>query len=138
MRFAWNGHAGAVCGCSCGAIGKALRTALLWWCEVLKYEICEERPWTMPRSSPLHLWVDARSTPPRCAAVLYADGHWKYTDGKPSKRIMSRFGQRADKQITSLEMVALALGLSTFADSLRGRKVVLYTDNKGAEACSEC
>ena len=125
-------------GCSCGAIGKALRTALLWWCEVLKFEICEERPWTMPRSSPLHLWVDARSTPPRCAAVLYADGHWKYTDGEPSKRIMSRFGQRADKQITSLEMVALALGLSTFADSLRGRKVVLYTDNKGAEACREC
>ena len=68
--------------------------------------------------------------------MAYIDGTWKYTDGMPSKQIMAQFGQRCDKQITSLEMVAIALGLSTFAPFLHKRKVIVYSDNKGAEACT--
>ena len=47
-----------------------IEAALLWWHEVLQLEICEERKW---RASPLrqvHMFADARSTPPHVAAVL--------------------------------------------------------------------
>ena len=35
----------------------------------------------------------------------------------------------------SLEIMAIAVGLSTFAEELKGRKVVVYSDNTGAEVC---
>ena len=34
----------------------------------------------------------------------------------------------------ALESLAIALGTSTFADEIRGKKVVVYNDNKAAEA----
>ena len=40
---------------------------------------------------------------------------------------------RNDKQILGLELFALALGCSTFAERLVGRKVFLWSDNVGAE-----
>ena len=66
--------------------------------------------------------------------MLYIDGDWLYTDGAPGGRHTLRFQQRADKQITSLEILAIAVGLSTFEVELAGRKVVLWSDNSGAEA----
>ena len=69
----------------------------------------------------------------RCAALLYLDGVWHYTDGAPSAKHMRRFQQREDKQITSLEILAIAVGLSTFEVELTGRKVILWSDNSGAE-----
>ena len=116
-------------------IGQELHVALAWWFEVLQLEISEVHLWTPPPSAPVHLYVDARSTPPRCSAVLFADGLCHFTDGEPSERLMAQFKERADGQITSLEMLAMAVGLSTFADLLHGRKVVLFSDNRGAEVC---
>ena len=65
----------------------------------------------------------------RCAAVLFADGRVLYTDGKPAEHIMKQFAARADNQITTLEVLAIAVGLSTFSKELQGRRVVIFSDN---------
>ena len=79
--------------------------------------------------------ADARSTPPRLAAVLYADGEVLYCDWAPPGDLVGRFIAREDGQIAGLEILAVALGLSTWADRLRGRDVVIYSDNTVAEFC---
>ena len=48
-------------------------------------------------------------------------------------RLGRRFQRRSDNQITTLEILAVSVGLSSFADLIRERRVVLYSDNKGAE-----
>ena len=68
--------------------------------------------------------------------MLFIDGECMYTDGVPRQEIMQQFLQRQDKQITTLEILAIAIGLSTFAPELQGRKVVVWSDNTGAEAAS--
>ena len=40
---------------------------------------------------------------------------------------------RNDAQIMGLELLAISLGLSTFMYKIRNRKVVVHTDNLGAE-----
>ena len=40
------------------------------------------------------------------------------------------------RQITTLEILSISIGLSTFQSELRGRKVVVWSDNKGAEGAS--
>ena len=90
----------------------------------------------------------------RCAAVLFIDGQFHYTDGIPSQSIMDKFNARNDRlmsaagmfvsickvgavrQITTLEILAIAIGLSTFQSELKGRKVVVWSDNKGAEGAT--
>ena len=37
-----------------------------------------------------------------------------------------------------LELVAVSLGLCTFSDMLRNKRVVVHCDNKGAEVRSYC
>jgi hypothetical protein len=69
-----------------GSLRPVLRTALRWWRMVLQGEIAEKRSWRRHDEQPAHLYVDARSTPARCAAVLFMDGRVLYTDGKPSDR----------------------------------------------------
>ena len=130
-----------------------MRVALLWWLSVLELEIAEQRAWSAPAQRPVYMFVDARGRPARVAAVAYIDGVWHYTDGAPSHRLMSRFASRSDNQITSLELLAIAVrpsfvrcacclplvlacqvGLSTFEREVAGRRLVLYSDNSGAEA----
>ena len=82
------------------------------------------------------MFVDAAGQPMRCAAVLFSEYGIHYTDGKPSKAIVSRLAKRCDSQIMGLESIAIGLGLSTFAAELHQRKVVVYSDNKGAEAAT--
>ncbi len=120
----------------CSRVADALTTAMEWWVDVLRRDICEVHPWVPPQTPAVHLYADARSSPPRVAAVLLADGVSYYTDAEPSVELLARFKERADKQITSLEMLAIAVGLSSFADLLHGRKVLLYSDNKGAEGAT--
>jgi hypothetical protein len=40
------------------------------------------------------------------------------------------------RQITTLEILAISIGLSTFQAELAGRKVVVWSDNKGAEGAT--
>ena len=110
-----------------------LDIAFRWWLRVLQCTIVEEYEWSLPSSPPAHLYVDARGVPPRCAAVLVMDGHTSYTDGRPAQELVQRFAARDDNQIASLEMLAIAVGLSTFAPELANRRVVVYSDNTVAE-----
>ena len=117
-----------------GRIGPELRIALCWWLAILKRDIVETRRWCEAPSRPMHLFVDARGYPPRCAAILFTcDGQVLWTDGRPSGDVLARFQDRGDNQIMSLEVLAIALGLSTFINELAGHKVVIYSDNVGAE-----
>ena len=99
----------------------------------MSHDIVEEKQWFTPPQKPARLWVDARSTPPRCGAVLVIDGCLYYTDGQPAQKFMEELIQRDNSQIMALEIMAIAVGMSTFQELLRGRKVVIYSDNKGAE-----
>lgn len=73
-----HGRARRVCGCfacrqkhSWGSrLNAELRLALQWWLEVLDLKIVQIRPWVGTQRQPVHLYTDARSTPPRVAAVL--------------------------------------------------------------------
>ena len=91
----------------------------------MSHNIVEEKQWFPPPSKPARLWVDARSTPPRCAAVLSIDGNVLFTDGEPGQSLMHELLQRGDSQIMALEIMAIAVGLSSFQQLLRGRKVIV-------------
>ena len=110
-----------------------LDIAFRWWLRVFQCTIVEEHEWSLPSSPPAHLYVDARGVPPRCAAVLVMDGRTSYTDGRPAQELVQRFVARDDNQIASLEMLAITVGLSTFAPELANRRVVAFSDNTVAE-----
>lgn len=71
--------------------------------------------------------------PCRCGAVLSENGAVWYSDGEPSKKLMESFIMRSGNQITTLEVLAICFGLSTFLDKVAGRKVIIYSDNTDAE-----
>ena len=97
-------------------------------------QILQVRPWQLPPTRPVQLFCDARGSPPRLAAVLYThDGQSFYTDVAPPDRILKLFSKREDGQICGLELCAIALGLSTFADHCEGHKVRVWSDNTGSE-----
>lgn len=91
-------------------LSKALRLALHWWKEVLEQHLGQLRPWAVARTPAVHLLCDARSTPPRVAAVLMMDGDVFYSDAAPPECILSSFRYREDNQITSLEILSIAFG----------------------------
>ena len=70
----------------------------------MRQDVVEQKAWVVPEADCVHLFVDARGVPPRCSAVLVADGACQYTDGLPSSTIMASFYQRKDNQIMSLEI----------------------------------
>ena len=67
--------------------------------------------WNKVHGAPLHLYCDARSAPPRIAAVLCEKGRpTQWTDMQPSEKVLSCFRKGGDKQIMSLELLSIALG----------------------------
>ena len=106
---------------------------LQWWLEVLQVELKQYRPWQIPISSTVHLFADARGTPPRLAAVLFVGGKAVYTDLAPADSVLQFFVSRRDNQIIGLELLAIALGMSTFEELLLGRRVCIWSDNVGSE-----
>ena len=46
---------------------------------------------------------------------------------------MKKFQRRGDNQIMGLELLSISLGLWSFQNLLQGRKVVVHSDNTGAE-----
>ena len=86
--------------------------------------------WNQKEPEIAHLLCDARSTPPRVAAVrslrlpwslldecarplwqvCVYDGKIQYSDMEPSAAVMQQFQRRGDNQIASLEMLAVAFG----------------------------
>ena len=58
--------------------------------------------------------------------LLCCEGEWLYTDGMPPEELMNKLQTRNDNQIMSLEVMAISLGLRTFAKELKGRRVLVY------------
>ena len=85
-----------------GKIGTHLRGALEWWLAVLQNEITEVRAWHQSNTPICHMFVDAASTPARCAAVLFIGNQVLYTDAAPCSELMGLFCERGDKQIMGL------------------------------------
>ena len=71
------------------SISRELFLALRWWHEALSLQLCELRLWRPLASKTRHLLCDARSTPPRVAAVLMFDGRVFYSDMEPSREVVS-------------------------------------------------
>ena len=118
------------------AITAQLELSLEWWIEVLEKGITERREWQRERLRPVHLFCDARSTPPRVAAILLRDGQRRFCDMQPDEKQLGFFKKRGDNQIMSLELLSIALGVSTWAGLLEGRDLVIWSDNSGAEAAT--
>jgi len=118
---------------SSSEVGEELAKVLSWWLGVLQQGSCEIRCWRVTHMKPVQLLCDARSTPPRVAAVLLIDGCCEYADMEPQTHTMEQFKRRGDNQIASLELLAIAFGLSTFEEKSRGRNIVVHSDNTTAE-----
>jgi hypothetical protein len=114
-------------------INDELRLALTWWLTALQCRKCELRVWRPVATRTCQLLCDARSTPPRVAAFLVIDGCRFYSDAAPPVELMEFLKPRNDGQITSLEILSIAFGLSTFLAMLRGRNVHVFSDNTSAE-----
>jgi hypothetical protein len=113
-------------------VGAELRMCLEWWLEALKNMRAQVVKWDMVRETAT-LLTDARSTPPRVAAVLIVGSQFYYTDWAPDQAILQTFTARRDNQIMGLELLGIAVGLSTFASLVKGKSLRVYCDNVGGE-----
>jgi len=120
-----------------GRVGKELQLCLRWWVQVLGLQLHECRPWSSSELPVVHLFADARGEPPRLAAVLRIDGKLLFTELAPDEEVLNNFRPRKDAQIMGLELLAIALGMSTFAHLLKGRRVMIWSDNTGSERTTQ-
>ena len=95
---------------SSSEIDTELEQCLFWWNEVLRLALSELKRWKSSPKSPVFLHCDARSTPPRVAAVAFCDGEAAFFDTAPTAEVMSYFPVRGDNQIMSLELLSIAYG----------------------------
>ena len=70
-----------------GNVRPQLEVALKWWLDVLSQNLSETRAWHRNKTKPVQLLCDARSTPPRVAAVLALDGKYYYSDMAPPTKV---------------------------------------------------
>jgi len=98
--------------------------------------IAEVRAWGMPEAAVAHLFCDASGSPPHIAAVLHVDGQCFWTHMPIQEKTISMLEVRNDAQIMALELLSISLGLCTFTEKLANRKVVVHSDNKGAEGAT--
>ena len=119
-----------------GHVSTELRRSLLWWIEVLQSGLAELRQWKQKQVAPVHLFCDARGYPPHLGAVLFIDGRQLWCHMPAPDTIMDSFRCRRDNQIMGLELLSISLGFSSFERELKGRHVVVHSDNTGAEVCA--
>ena len=67
---------------------------------------------------------------------LLRDRRFAYCDTEPPDVILNSFMKRGDNQITSLEILSIALGISTFANEIAGRNLIIWSGNTGAESAT--
>ncbi|CAK0899991.1 unnamed protein product, partial [Prorocentrum cordatum] len=89
-------------------IGRPLELALRWWAQVLELRLREVASWKQGDMPAAHMFCDART-------------------------LMRNFKRRRDGQVMGLEVLAVALGLSSFEERLAGRALEVFSDNSGAE-----
>ena len=115
-------------------MGSELRRSLLWWLKILEKSIAETRCWADNVKPPVHLFCDAAGHPAKLAATLYTpEEGCLYTALCPTEQMLQLFKRRGDNQIMGLELLSISLGLCTFEKQLRGRRVVIHSDNTGSE-----
>ena len=114
-----------------------LNRALVWWKTTLTLDIAELRPWQGSRASRAHLFCDAAGNPAHLGAVLLIDRDCFWTHMAVPENILSFFKARKDNQIMGLELLSISLGLSSFEQLLRKRRVVIHSDNTGSEAATK-
>ena len=136
---AWKGYASPTFPTrTCAAQERADRhppaTCIQWWEQVLALRMTQRAP-TQAHGDVVELFTDARGSPPRLAAVLFADGETTYTDLATPPELLALFKPREDAQIMGQEFLAIALGLCTFLPKLRNRCVRVWCDNRGGECC---
>ena len=119
-----------------GRMSNELRRALTWWIQILESNLCERRSCTNSRSEPEHQFCDASGSPAHSDAVHLIDNECYFTHYVPPAAVVNGFRRRSDNQIMGLELLSMSLGLCTFADLIRGRNVVVHSDNTGAEVWS--
>jgi hypothetical protein len=115
-----------------GRVGPMLRLALTWWSHVFKEGLLTSASIRQQRPV-VDLFCDARGSPARVAAVLVKGHKVSYTDWAPPADLLRTFQAREDNQIMGQELLAIVVGLSTFAAELRGCAVRVWTDNAGGE-----
>ena len=52
---------------------------------------------------------------------------------EPPDAMLAKFKRRGDNQIMGLELLSISLGLCTFQDMLKKRRVIVHCDNSGSE-----
>jgi hypothetical protein len=115
-----------------GRIGDMLGLAVDWWLHVLQHRVVQSVPMQVHEKT-AQLFCDARGEPARMAAVLFVEGEIFYTSWAPSEKLRATLSERRDKQIMAWELLAIALGISTFREKLVGRRVRIWCDNVGGE-----
>ena len=116
-------------------LSKDLKIALQWWQSILDKGIAEKYTWQQPATDVVHIFCDAAGDPARVAAIAWDRGATYYADCEPPAAITRRWSERNDQQIMGLELLSIALALSSFEWLCKSRKVVIYSDNTGAECC---
>ena len=115
-----------------GRLSNDLNQVMKWWVQVLELDLKQCVP-VREKAEVVDLFCDARGTPPRVAAILFADGEVKYTDCKTQKAMMDMLEHRNDEQIMAQELLAIALGLCSFIHFFKGSCVRVWSDNTGSE-----
>ena len=83
----------------------------------------------------MQVFCDARGSPPHMGVVIFVDNQCWWTHSIVSDETLARFRSRRDNQIMGLELLAISLAFCTFDWLLRGRTVVIHSDNTGSEVC---
>ena len=115
----------------CGTIGDTLDSALLWWEDVLRDECAEQYWFGAEEGLTAELFCDASGEPGHLCAVLFIGGQAFYCHQEVPDEWRSWVEVRDDAQIMAWELLAILMGLHTFAELLRGRTLRIWTDNEG-------
>jgi hypothetical protein len=106
--------------------------------QVLESGLCERGNWKSEQRPAVHLFCDASGSPAHLGAVLFDDDQCFVTHYAPPAELLAQFRRRRDNQIMGLELLSISLGLCTFEHLIRGRNVIVHSDNTGSEARCEC
>jgi hypothetical protein len=118
--------------CAIAAEGP-LETALKWWAETLECDVAETHDLLRRPKDLAVIICDAASTPPVLAAVVEIDGVWTATVHEVQPAELDRLQSRGDNQIMALEALAIVLALASFGDVIKGRDIVIFSDNSAVE-----
>ena len=111
-------------------VHEPLVLALHWWREVLAMDLCQARSWADKARPRATLFADASGQPPCVAAVLVTASGIQFTSMRAPASLLAAFERRRDNQIQGLELLAIALGMCTFAGTAAARLCPLHGSSR--------